>query len=149
MPLKASNFFQFLFQQLLVIQVAVVAVQGQKFVVGAEFDDASAVQHCDAVGIADGGDAVRDEDGGAAAHHVAQMVENLVFGVSVDAGERVVEDEDLGIANKGAGNGGALLLSAGEGDAAFAHHGVVAFGKALDVGCDVGSFRRVVNVEIG
>src|SRR5579862_8137153 len=113
MPLKASNFFQFLFQQLLVIQVAVVAVQGQKFVVGAEFDDVAAVQHGDAVGVADGGDAVGDEDGGAAAHDVAQVVEDLVFGVSVDAGERVVENQDLGIADEGAVNGGPLLLTAG------------------------------------
>src|SRR5450631_4475530 len=144
-----SDFGQFFFQQLLVIQVAVVAVQGQQFVVGAEFDDASGVQHGDAVGIADGGDAVRNEDGGAAAHDVAQVIEDLVFGVGVDAGERVVEDQNLGIANQGAGNRRALLLSAGERDAAFSHHRIVAFGKTLDVDCNVGRVGRVVNLLVG
>ena len=53
------------------------------------------------------------------------------------------------IANEGASDCGALLLSAGERDAALADHGVIAFGKAFDVSCDVGRFRRVVNVLIG
>ena len=82
-------------------------------------------------------------------HHVAQVVENFVFGVGVDAGERVVENQNLRIANQGAGDGSALLLSAGERDAALADHGVVAFGKALDVGRDVGGFGGVVNLLVG
>src|ERR1700686_4524850 len=107
------------------------------------------MQYGDAVGIAHGGDAVRDENGRAAAHDVAQMIENLVFGVSVDAGERVVEDENLGIADESAGNGGALLLPAGKRDATFSDHGVVAFGEGLDVGRDVRCVGRVTNILIG
>src|ERR1700728_289852 len=145
----ASDFGQFFFQQLLVIQVRVVAVQGQQFVMGAEFDDASAVEHSDAVRVAHSGDSVRNEDGGAPLHHVAQVVENLVFGVGVDAGESVVEDQNLGIADEGTGNCGALLLTAGEGDAAFAHHRVVAFGEALDIGGDVGRVGGTLNLLIG
>src|SRR5579871_5923088 len=115
-----SDFGQFFFQQLFVIQVAVVAVQGQEFVVGAEFDDAAAMQDGDAVRIAHGGDAMRDKDGGAAVHDVAQVIENFVFRVGIDAGEGVVENQNFGIADQGAGNGGALLLASGEGDAALA-----------------------------
>src|ERR1700687_2783864 len=107
------------------------------------------MQYGDTVGIADGGDAVRDENGRAAAHDVAQMIENLVFGVSVDAGERVVEDENLGIADESAGNGGALLLSAGERDAAFSDHGVVAFGEGFDVRRDVCRISRAMNLLVG
>src|ERR1700693_5733986 len=66
------------------------------------------------------------------------MVEDLVFGMSVDAGEGVVEDEDAGAAEKGAGDGGTLLLASGESDAAFADGGVVAFGETFDVLRDVG-----------
>ena len=47
---------------MLVVEIAVVAVHGKQFVVGAEFDNASAVQDGDAVGVADGGDAVRNEN---------------------------------------------------------------------------------------
>src|ERR1700686_5604846 len=68
------------------------------------------------------------------------MVEDFVFGVSVDAGEGVIEDEDSGAAEKGAGDGGALLLASGERDAAFADSGVVAFGETFDVLRDVGGF---------
>jgi hypothetical protein len=38
-----SDFGQFFFQQLLVIQVGVVAVQGEEFVVCAQFDDGAAM----------------------------------------------------------------------------------------------------------
>ena len=76
-----------------------------------------------------GGDAVGDEDRGAALHDFAQAGEDLLLGVGVDGGQCVVEDEDAGVAEHGAGDGGALLLAAGEGDAALADHGVEAAGE--------------------
>ena len=116
---------------------------------GTEFDDASAVQDGNAVGVADRGDAMRDEDGGAAAHDIAQMVQDLVFGMRIDAGESIVEDQDSRIADEGAGDCGALLLASGKGDAALTDHRLVAFGKALDVGGDVGGFGGVVDLLVG
>jgi len=71
----------------------------------------------DAVGVADGGHTMGDEDSGASAHDFPEMVEDLVFGVGVDTGQGVVEDEDAGAAEKGAGDGSALLLASGESDA--------------------------------
>ena len=107
---------------------------------GAEFDNASLVQDGDGVGVADGGNAVGDEDGGASAHDFAQVVEDFVFGVGVDAGEGVVENQNARAAQQGAGDGRALLLASGERDAALADRGVVAFGEAFDVVGDVGGF---------
>ena len=72
------------------------------------------VQHGDAVGIAHRGDAMRDENCGAALHDFAQVIQNFVFGVSVDAGERVIQNQDARIANQSASDRGALLLSARE-----------------------------------
>src|SRR6202167_3794803 len=66
------DFGQFLFQQLLVIQVVVVTVQGEQLVVGAQFHNLAAVQDGDTVGMAHGGHAVRDEDGGSAPDHFAE-----------------------------------------------------------------------------
>ena len=109
-------------------------------VVGAEFYDASLMEDGDAVGVADGGHAVGDEDGGASAHDFAEMVEDFIFSVGVDAGEGVVADEDAGAAEKGAGDGGTLLLASGKSEAAFADGGVEAFGEAFDVVSDVGGF---------
>ena len=83
------------FEALLFEEAGVVAVAGDEFVVGAEFGDAAGDEDGDLVGVAGGGDAVRDEDGGAAFHDSLQTAEDALFGVGVYAGEGVVEDEDL------------------------------------------------------
>src|SRR5579862_2872825 len=114
----------------------------------AGFDDASVVKYGDAVGVAYGGDAMRNEDRGAALHHFAEVVENFIFSVGVDAGECVVEDENPGIPNQRAGNGGALFLSARESNAAFADHGLIALRKTLDIGGYIGGFGSVVNLPV-
>ena len=79
-----------------------------------------------------------DEDRGAALHGFAEAGEDLLFGVGVYAGQGVVEDQDGGIAEDGAGDGGALLLAAGEGDAALADDGAEAAGELEDLVGDVG-----------
>jgi hypothetical protein len=81
---------------------------------------------------------VGDEDGGAVAHDLAQAGEDALLGVGVDGGERVVEDEDTGVADDGAGDCGALLLAAGEGDAALTDLGLETVGELEDFGGDVG-----------
>ena len=104
---------------------------------GAQFHDAACGEDGDSVGIAGGGDAVGDEDGGASLHHGAQARENGLFGVGVYAGEGVVQDEDAGVAQDGPGDGGALFLTAGEGYASLAHKGVEAAGELQDLVRDV------------
>ena len=79
-----------------------------------------------------------DEDGGAALHGFAEAGEDLLFGVGVYAGQGVVEDQDGGIAEDGAGDGGALLLAAGESDAALADDGAEAGRELEDLVGDVG-----------
>ena len=107
---------------------------------GAEFYDLSMVKDSNTVGIAHGGDAVRNEDGGAPPHDFTEVVEDLVFGVGVDAGECVVENQNPRIANQGAGNGSALFLAAGEGDAQLTNPFVVAIGQADDEVVDARRF---------
>jgi flagellar secretion chaperone FliS len=55
---------QFFFELLLLVEAGVVAVARQQFVVPAQLHDPAVVEHGDLVGIAHGGNAVRDEDGG-------------------------------------------------------------------------------------
>ena len=107
------------------------------------------MENGDAVGVADGGDAVGDEDGGASAHQVAEVVEDFVFSVGVDGREGVVEDENAGAAEDGAGDGGALLLASGEGDAALADCCVIAVGEGLDIVSDVGGLGGGVDLGEG
>ena len=54
MQIWSSDFGKLFFQQLLVVEVAVVAVAGDKLVVSSEFDDASTVKNSDTVSIAHG-----------------------------------------------------------------------------------------------
>src|SRR6185437_16470627 len=46
------HFGEFFFEKLLVVEVSVIAVQGEQFVVGAEFDDSASVKHSNTVGVA-------------------------------------------------------------------------------------------------
>jgi len=81
---------------------------------------------------------VRDEDRRAALHDALEAAEDSLLCVGIDAGECVVEDEDSGVADDGTRDGGALLLTAGEGEPTFADFGVEAFRKFEDLSTDVG-----------
>src|ERR1700729_1169460 len=83
---------------------------------------------------------MRDQNCGAALHHAAEAREDALFSLRVYGGEGIVENEDARIANDGACDGAALLLSAGESDAAFADNGVVFVSEAFDVGVDICDF---------
>src|ERR1700730_11214867 len=130
---RCSCAFQLFFQQLLLVQIRVITAASEKFVVRAALDDAAVAQDDDLVGVAHGGGAVRNQNGGAALHDATQAGEDALFGLRVDAGEGIVEDEDARVADDGASDGGALLLSAGERDAALADNRFVFVGEAFDV----------------
>src|SRR6266566_694874 len=83
---------------------------------------------------------MRNQNCGAALHDFAQAGEDMLLGLGVDTRERVVEDQNPRIADDGAGNRGALLLPAGESDAALADHGLVGFAEVLDVAVQAGNF---------
>ena len=57
---------------------------------------------------------MRDQDHRPAAHHAGQVIENALLGHGVDARKGIVENQDSRIAQNGAGDGGALLLPAGQ-----------------------------------
>src|SRR5216684_4949914 len=131
--------FELFFQQLFLIQIRVIAAASEEFVVRAALGDGAFDQDNDLVGIADGGGAVGDQNSGAALHDAAQAAEDALFGLRVHGGKRVVEDQNARITDDGAGNGGALLLPAGEGDAALTDHSFVGFAEVLDVAVQAGN----------
>ena len=67
-----------------------------------------------------------DQHGGAARHHPAQRVVDLRLDAGVHRGGRVVQHQQPGVGEDRAGQGDALALAAGEGQAVLADHGVVA-----------------------
>ena len=147
-----SYVFQLFFEQLLAVQVGVVAFAREQFVMGTALSDVAVAEDDDLVGVLDGGDAVRNQNCGAALHHGAEAGEDALFGLSVHSGKGIVEDEDARVANDGAGDGASLFLSAGERDAAFAERRVVLVGEFLDVGIEIGDFcggADLVDAEFG
>jgi len=116
--------------------------------VRSDLNDPSAAQYRDAIGIAHSRYPVGNENGGAAPHQVAQMVENFILGMCVHTGEGIVENEDPWVAYDGARNSGALLLASRQCNTALAHHGLVLFGKTFDVCRDVGGLRGLSNLFI-
>ena len=83
-----------------------------QFIVRALLHHASLRHDADLVGAADGGEAVGDDEGGAA---FAQMAESLLhgsFGLRVERRGRLVQQEDGRVLEEGARYGDALALAA-------------------------------------
>ena len=102
----------------------------QQIIMGALRNQPTIFHEEDMVSAADLREAVGDQQCSAPLQDAAHGALDLVFGVAVDGAGRIVQHEDARVAEKGAGNGNALALAAGEHDASFADHGFVAFGKA-------------------
>ena len=86
------------------IEVEVASAEGVEGFVGAAFDDVSAFDHQDLVSPADGREAVRDHEGGAALHEEAESLLDHGFGFGVEGRCRFVKDEDARVGEDGAGD---------------------------------------------
>ncbi len=75
---------------------------------------------------------VGDHDHGAVLHVAGQSLVDQPLALHVDLAGGLVEDQDFGIAEEGAGQRDPLPLAAGEPEAVGADHGPVALGKLGD-----------------
>src|SRR5277367_5506274 len=80
---------------------------------------------------------MRNEDRGAPLHDAAKLIQDLLFSVGVDARQGIVQNQNAGIAQHGAGDGRALLLSAGKSHAALSDHGLEASGKFIELSANM------------
>src|SRR4051812_6091106 len=92
--------------------VGVEAVLHQQLGVTAAFGDPAAIEHDDLVGVDDGGEAMGDHDGGAAAAHLFQRALDLLLGAGVERAGRLVEQQDVRILENGAGDRHPLFFAA-------------------------------------
>ena len=92
----------------------------------------------DAVGLADGGKAVRHHKAGVALHHLDKRLLNLHLGAGVDRGGCLVEDQHRGLGEHGAGDAQQLLLPLRDVAAVLGQDGVVALRQAHDEAVGVG-----------
>ncbi len=105
---------------------------------GAALDDHALVEHENLIGVNDSRKAVGDDQRGAVFRHPIERVLDILLGVAVEGGGRLVEEQDRWGLEDGAGNGDALLLAAGKFQAALTDFGLVAFGRVPDKAVDLG-----------
>src|ERR1700685_462942 len=103
--LSTLDSLQFLFEQLLLIQLGIVAAALAQFVVRSDLDDCAAAKNHDSVSILDGRYAMRNQNRGPIPHYAGQAVQDLLLCDRIDARERVVENEDAGVSEYSARNG--------------------------------------------
>src|SRR6185437_3651137 len=127
---------QLFFEQLSLVQLGVFAALRQQRFVRAALDDAPLLQKNDLVGRLYGRDAMGNENRGALPHHATQRAKNALFGIRIQAGKRIVKDENARVANHRSCERRALLLPARERDAALTHQGFVAVRESFDVRID-------------
>src|ERR687897_2833307 len=110
---------------LLVVQLPVAAVQREQLVVRAALDDLSMLEDENLIGAADRGQPVRDHERRPSMAQAAEAVLNHRLALAVEAGGRLVEDQDGRVSEDCARDGDALTLAAGQLHTALPHDGVV------------------------
>ncbi len=81
-------------------------------------------------------------------HQVQQGFLNEHFGARIDAAGRLVQDQDAGIGQDGAGDGQQLALPLAEVVALLRDLGLVALGQAADEPIGVGQFGRGIDLVV-
>src|SRR6202012_3361303 len=89
----------------------------------ASLDDSALLQHDDLVTVADGAEAMRDDDAGAAP--AAQIVVNRLFGNRVERSGRLIEHDNRRICYQRAGDFNSLTLAPAEIRSAFVDIAIV------------------------
>ena len=87
----------------------------------------------DAVGVADGAQAVGNDQGGTAHSQIVKGPLDLGFRHRVQCGGGFVQNQNGRILQENPGNGNALLLTAGQEGSPLAHIGVEALRHSLDI----------------
>ena len=115
---------------------------------GCRLDDAAVVHHHDAVAHLHRGQAMGDDDGGAVLHQPLERVLHHALALGVERRGGLVEQQQRGLAQQGAGDRDALALAAGEPDAALAQRGGEAFGQAVEEFGGMGGFGRGAHLGV-
>ena len=132
-----------------VVEGAVEGIRGVEVGVRAGRDDVAVIENDDRRGVADRGKTVRDDQDGFADDQLLERELDGGLAVAVEGAGGFVEDEDRGVPQESAGQGEALLLSAGEAGAAFADEGVVAGREAENEVVRVGGAGGGLDVGAG
>src|SRR6185437_1189960 len=111
--------------ELQVVEPPVGAGGGVELIVASGFDHPAGLQHQNAVGVADGREAVGDDQHGAVLHQVGERALHQQLALVVERAGGLIKDENGGVLVQGAGNGNTLALAAGKAQAALAQQRIV------------------------
>src|SRR4051794_23780762 len=124
-----------------------MAAFGHEFIESSAFDHTPVLEHQDARGIADGGEAMGDHEGGAALHHFVESGIHLRLGDGVECAGRLVQDQDRRILQQCTCDRQPLALAAGQHAAALAGIGLEA-AAALDEFERLRALRRLAHLGL-
>mgnify|MGYP000706986087 CR=1 FL=1 len=140
---------QRIFSRQLVPQAVVDAVLCEQLVVGAGFLDAVGTEDEDAVVVLDGGQAVGDGQRGAAVGQLFKALAHQDLALVVQSAGGLVQDQNGRVLQEDAGDGDALLLAAGELNAALTDVGVEAILQGEDEPLGTGQTGRFDDLLTG
>ena len=120
-----------------------------QLVVGADVGHFAVIQNDDLVGVPHRADALSDEENGGVFQVLVEGLPDEGFGGGVHSGGGVVQDEDGGFAEHSPGDAQALLLAAGDVDAALFQPGVEALGEGQDEVVSLGVLGRLDDLLFG
>ena len=118
--------------ELQLIELLVSGRGVEQLIVGADGGDAAAFENGDAVGAANGRKPMRDHHHGAVLHQVGQRGLHQGFAFGIERRGGFVQNQDGRVLEDGARDGQALALAAGEPEALFADHRLVALRHVQD-----------------
>src|SRR5262245_35191867 len=107
-------------------QASIETALSQKLEMRALLDDLAMIEHDDVVGMNHGREPMRDDEAGAVLGHALERVLDLLLGMRVERGGRLVEHQDRRRLEDGAGYRYTLLLAARKLQAPLADKRVVA-----------------------
>eukprot|EP00760_Papus_ankaliazontas_P001605 PhM_4_TR10531/c0_g1_i1/m.49017 len=128
----------------------ILPVKFEQLRVRAVFDNPSTVQHQNLIGPFDRRHAMRNRHNRQALQFDDRVncTLHLCLALVVQRARGLVEDQDLGLADHGAGNGNTLLLATAQFCATGADVGVVLVRHVRNVGAQVGEFGRLGDLLI-
>ena len=115
----------------------------------APLDDFAVLQHHDGVGVAHGGQAVGDDEHGAALHQLIHALFDEGLGAGIDRAGGLVQDEHRRVGHGGPGDGQQLALALGQAGPVGGDQGIVALGQAADEGIRPGDGGGPLHLLLG
>ena len=112
-------------------------------------DDMPLLHHDDLIRVANGGEAVRDDETGAVAHQLHHSVLDMQLGAGINRGGCFIQNQNLRIAEKRSADGKKLALALRKIRAGGGEHRIIAIGQCGDDLVTVGALCGFNHLLVG